>query len=999
MLPTSFSALSTIQHNIPSNALVTAGRSTEEIMQNPNNNDYLKENNSSRIEMTDEKLDMSIVLQSIKFDPNINVPRAESVFQAINNYQESGYFIVQFDGPIKTEQKHILIELGVHIYGYVPHYAFIVKMNNWARQNVERLPFIHWVGIYQPAYRVSSTVKKTVDSTESILVNVLTFDADVAQLIGKIQALGGQVEKLNDEKLRVLIENSKIPEIAQMNGVIWIEKYIEPQICNNVSAGIIKADPVIWNTHGLTGTDQVIAIADTGLDTGVNDVTMHDDFEGRIDAIHSWPVRSGFGVINGGADDGASDLESGHGTHVTGSALGNGSKSGGVIKGIAYDAHLVFQAIEQYVKYQGGYGDGYTLAGIPDNLSDLFTQSYNDFACIQSNSWEASTYGEYTSMCHDTDEFLWNHKDMTILFGAGNDGVDANPADGIIDYGSIGSPATAKNVIAVGASENFRPSGAGVDKTWGKFMLYTVDPIASDHVSNNPDGMAAFSSRGPCDDGRIKPDVVAPGTNILSTRSSMASGTGWGLLPFGDLKRPFYEYMGGTSMATPLTAGSAALIREYYMTRRGHTPTAALIKATIINGATDMPGQYSPDETGPVPNNNEGWGRVNLENSLFPSAPATILFSDSEYSLSTGDSKTFYYSVNDTSIPLKATLTWTDFPGSVPAGGLNNDLDFIIISPSEKKYLGNDFTAPYDDVVDRTNNVEQIRIDSPEKGIYTIRVSAFNVPNGPQDFSFVICGGSNDTTSPIITVPFPNEGKEIHGRIKLRITAADSSGIDWVKYAIRFPGGAQGRIINQKFESLNAIPKGDNTWELIFDTTLLPDGNYVLFVNASDMAGNEGYKTANFSIKNLDQQQTKYTNNFWLYSTYSGAQSFTPTVTTLSYVEVYMRKVGNPSADVVVSIRSALTGQDLVSLSIPASQIPTTNGWVKFDFSDLTVTPGSTYYLVLRTSGGSILKYYSVGYGSGNLYRNGVLWTSITGGAPWWQNLGYDLCFKTYGFT
>ena len=148
----------------------------------------------------------------------------------------------------------------------------------------------------------------------------------------------------------------------------------------------------------------------------------------------------------------------------------------------------------------------------------------------------------------------------------------------------------------------------------------------------------------------------------------------------------------------------------------------------------------------------------------------------------------------------------------------------------------------------------------------------------------------------------------------------------------------------------------------------------------------------------LDQSQTLYSNNFAIYSTNMGAQSFKPTLTTLSYAEVYMRKVGNPPGNLIVSIRSSLTGADLVSLSVPPVQFYTTFGWVKFDFSDISVTPGNTYYIVLKTSGGSTMAYYNLGYSPGNLYKNGALWTSYYG-QPWYNNLGYDLCFKTYGFA
>ncbi|HML25369.1 MAG TPA: S8 family serine peptidase, partial [Methanomethylovorans sp.] len=93
-------------------------------------------------------------------------------------------------------------------------------------------------------------------------------------------------------------------------------------------------------------------------------------------------------------------------------------------------------------------------------------------------------------------------------------------------------------------------------------------------------------------DGRIKPDIVAPGTFIISTRSSVSDTEGWGAV------NEDYIYMGGTSMATPIAAGGLALIRQNYVDNLNVTPSAALLKATVINGASDMqPGQYGNDVT------------------------------------------------------------------------------------------------------------------------------------------------------------------------------------------------------------------------------------------------------------------------------------------------------------------------------------------------------------------------------------------------------------------
>jgi hypothetical protein len=186
------------------------------------------------------------------------------------------------------------------------------------------------------------------------------------------------------------------------------------------------------------------------------------------------------------------------------------------------------------------------------------------------------------------------------------------------------------------------------------------------------------------------------------------------------------------------------------------------------------------------------------------------------------------------------------------------------------------------------------------------------------------------------------------------------------------------------------------------DTTDMTPGSYTCPVSISSNAGSETftiYLTVIPITEIVDQQQTVTTNNFALYTTRWGGQSFTPTVSSLSRIELYIRKAGSPPSDLVLSVRSSISGADLVSISKPAWQIPTTNGWVEFDFNDLTVTPGSTYYLVLRTIGGTSTNCYYWGYGTGTPYANGVLWYSATGGSSWTQYTTYDFCFKTYGFT
>src|SRR5262249_25625065 len=152
----------------------------------------------------------------------------------------------------------------------------------------------------------------------------------------------------------------------------------------------------------------------------------------------------------------------------------------------------------------------------------------------------------------------------------------------------------AKNCLTVGASENNRPEPAlrpeaPWNGAWSKIGSRWRFMTRAGNVAENPQGMACFSSRGPTDDGRIKPEVVAPGTSILSVRSSVArTNPLWGDLPASHTLHGLYCWSGGTSMSTPLVAGVAALIRQYLVEQRHHVepgskPSGALIKAMLVN--------------------------------------------------------------------------------------------------------------------------------------------------------------------------------------------------------------------------------------------------------------------------------------------------------------------------------------------------------------------------------------------------------------------------------
>jgi PGF-pre-PGF domain-containing protein len=619
------------------------------------------------------------------------------------------YYIVQFNGPVLEEWKGELAGTGAVLFDYVPNNAFVVRMDPAQKEQVDSLDFVKWTGEYRASYKHQintgkvATLSISSSSYDAADLIVLLFDENESRnILEKIISMDANIVESSPRILRVRIAMDRINDFAAIEGICWIEEYAVPVVLNDVAADIINVNPVHEN-YKLNGTGQIVAVCDTGLDTGVNDEFIHEDIRGSILDI--------FDLVGDGAGD-----QHGHGTHVTGSVLGNGALSGGQYKGMAHEALLVFQA--------AGTAGG-ELTGIPADLNVLFQQAYNEGARIHTNSW-GYTYddGNYSLNSWQVDTFMWNNPDMLILFAAGNYGVDLDE-NGIVDLNSITPPGTSKNCITVGASENNRPSLSST--TWGSSYGF---PINDDTKANNIEGMAAFSSRGPADDGRIKPDIVAPGTYIASTKSSIATAL------YSMHGYPEYAYSSGTSMATPLVAGTAALARQYYTEIEDlSSPSAALIKATLINGAHDMtPGQYGTGNYQEIvgrPDYSQGWGRVDVENSLFPEYPKVTAYHDRGAGLVTSQSWDTDYNYIKYGEPLRATLVWTDYPGS-PASGkaLVNNLD-LTVTGSENIYYGNG--AP-----ESLNNIEAVEIESTSSGSYQFTVTGENIPQGPQPFALVL---------------------------------------------------------------------------------------------------------------------------------------------------------------------------------------------------------------------------------------------------------------------
>ena len=251
--------------------------------------------------------------------------------------------------------------------------------------------------------------------------------------------------------------------------------------------------------------------------------------------------------------------------------------------------------------------------------------------------------------------------------------------------------------------------------------------------------MAAFSSRGPTKEQRFKPDVVAPGTCILSTLSRRVATTD---TTFGTSSDARFFFDTGTSMATPLVAGCAAVLRETLVRNGTADPSAALIKALLVNGAVEVSGQYSPTEAGPSPNNNSGFGRVDLVGSVVVPGPDSNAGFGEGGPLKQGEENTFTVTIPGTpphghgaapaalGATFKMTLVWTD-----PAGAaLQNDLDLIVRAANGDERHGNMGTGKG---FDRRNNVEQVRWVNMPAGPATITIRAFRITRFPQPYAWV----------------------------------------------------------------------------------------------------------------------------------------------------------------------------------------------------------------------------------------------------------------------
>jgi subtilisin family serine protease len=674
-----------------------------------------------------ERADFPAARQTLLSNRMLLSPETRALPQAASGKQSPSPrnttpFIVLFNTPVSDASRQLLTSLGATVRGYVPNNALLAELTPDALAKLESAAAVQAAEEFLPSDKLQPFLAALIASQAPdalIRATLQTFAPEDAEPVAaEVRAAGGEVESVSAGGrwglVRATLPLRALRPLAARGEVQWIEERVQVSTRNDKAAiGTHLNTTNVWQTWGLTGKGQLVGHADTGLDTGVTN-TLHPDFQGRIRAL-----------IGRGRPGDASDPD-GHGTHTAGSLVGNGAASAGRYRGMAYEAQLVHQSVVDDYGYFSGLGA---------DLYTLFEESYGYGARIHSDSWGSDSYGAYDSDCRSVDLFAWDNPDHLAFFAAGNSGRDSN-YDGVVDLGSVGSPASAKNVLAVGAAENDRPaagegSGGYSAYTWGAAWpsRYPVAPIAGDSISYSAttspyrQGMAAFSSRGPTQDGRVKPDLVAPGTDVISTKSSVGYAV-WANLTSNSR----YCFGGGTSMATPLTAGTAALVRQYAVERGGVTnPSAALVKAMLIGGARSLtPGQYGTGSTREIPaaspNAVEGWGQPDIEATVHPAGRMIRLFD--RIATAAGATNTFSLTVVASNSPLDIALAWVDYPATAGAGLTRvNDLDLLVTAPDGATLFPNNGSSR-----DSLNTVETVRVAAAQPGVYQIQVIGASVP-------------------------------------------------------------------------------------------------------------------------------------------------------------------------------------------------------------------------------------------------------------------------------
>ncbi|MCK6456191.1 MAG: S8 family serine peptidase [Phycisphaerae bacterium] len=705
------------------------------------------------------------------------------------------HVLLRFAKPADDALRHELARAGVELLAPVGDNAFFAvaragrNLETLARiaaiQSIERIdravkqhPAIlanDW-----PAYAIVGKTEPAPESAapaEDIVAAYALFHPDVPlqQAVNVAMQLGAVVraELFPINALVIELPRSAVATLADRDELQWIEPPLPPlSIVNDSNRALTQAATVQGAPYNLTGAGVNVLVYDGGTARAT-----HQDFGGRVS------VRDSSGTIT-------------HATHVCGTVGGSGVASGGTYKGMAPGV-----TIQSYgFQYDG---TGTFLYTNPGDLQTDYNQAINTFGAqisnnsigtnTETNGFPCSIQGDYGVTDQLIDSIVRGSlgAPFRVVWANGNE-RQGNRCDieGFGDYYSTAPPACAKNHITVGA------------------------------VNSNNDSMTSFSSWGPVDDGRLKPDIAAPGCQ--------SNGDG-GVTSCSSSSDTAYVAQCGTSMAAPTVTGVCALLLQDFRAQFPGSPDPrnSTLKILLAHNAADL-GNTGPDYQ-------FGYGSVRIQSSI------DFMRTGNFFENSVGHGGTVNTSVNVApgTTQLKITLAWDDAPGTPNVNpAIVNDLDLVVLSPSAVQAFPwtlnptNPSAAAVQSQADHVNNIEQVLVNSPEAGIWQVQVVGNNVPQGPQSFS--ICASPNIAVPSAISIFLPNGAPasvppNTPTNIDVQVTVTNDTLVGTPMFHYRLSGGS--------FTSVAMTPQGGDDYTATLPAALCTDTPEFYFSAVGTNAG------------------------------------------------------------------------------------------------------------------------------------------------------------------
>lgn len=648
--------------------------------------------------------------------------------------------IIQFSGPIQDTWLKAVEATGAELVHYVANYGYLVWAGGSSRSQLDRLAtysdFLSFSAPYSADLKADRSLRQA--QTQSSATNEIVVTIQMLRHEGRYQTeqlLDSLTVKqltpwepvLEYQNMRAVISTSSLATIASLPDVVWIGFYQAPEMMDEKQAQILagnlnhnKTEPagpgyLDWlKGHGFSDDPQkypIIDITDDGIGTGVTETAAGDrtfrfagdpDLESRVAFLSDCTINND----PSGAD--------GHGHLNASIAGGYDSRNGDPYQDA--DGYQRGMGVNPFGRIAGTRvfdGAIFDLSNCDSSYLSLARQSYQAGARIVSNSWgcpSCTSYNAatqaYDTAVRDADSSMPGNQELLILFSAGNAGIE----------GTVGSPANGKNIIAVGASENVRP-------TW------TDGCGLGPSDANNLQDIAFYSSRGPAAGGRVKPDLVAPGTHIAGTASTSPFYNGSAICDrYHPGAQQIFAASSGTSHSVPAVAGLASLASYRLSNNYGiEYASPALLKAYLVASSNHLNGEGANDD---LPSNSQGFGLPNMTRAFSNTSRIIVEQGQPPQFDETGQTWSIWVRPVDKEVPVRVVMAYTDQPGllSVEDPQVNNlDLELDI---KGQTYLGNNMDGQWSlpgGEVDQVNSVEAVYLQPDEATTIEVIVKATNI--------------------------------------------------------------------------------------------------------------------------------------------------------------------------------------------------------------------------------------------------------------------------------